>query len=46
MPENNGGVNCELNDAKWGGRKSGGCPLSNIGRKFPLRQKIKNKSQE
>lgn len=36
MPENNGGVNCELSDAKWGGKNSGGCPLSNMGRKFPL----------
>lgn len=34
---NNGGVNCELNDAKCGGKKSGGAdfivPLSRSGRK-------------
>jgi hypothetical protein len=26
LTENNGGVNCELNDAKCGGRNNGGCP--------------------
>ena len=26
--ENNGGVNCELKPAKWGGKNNGGCPLS------------------
>lgn len=38
--ENNGGWNCELNDAKCGGKNKGGVacavPLSNNGRKPPL----------
>lgn len=46
MPENSGGLNWE----KWGGKKSGGCPLSNNGRKFPLQRRknqheIKRKSK-
>lgn len=37
---NSGGWNCELRDAKWGGKNRGGVargvPLSSSGRKLPL----------
>lgn len=38
IPENSGCENCELNDAKCGGKNSGGVPLSSIVpcRKLPL----------
>ena len=34
IPGNNGGVNCELKEAKWGGKNNGGCPSMRW--KFPL----------